>query len=68
MSYSSSTVVTEEGGRQNMYAHEPIPYQDENYSGYVKEAELANGRWAMIGLVAGIGAYAVTGQMLPGIF
>ena len=67
-SYSSSYVVTEDGDRQNMYASEPRSYQDPNYAGYAKEAELANGRWAMIGFIAGIGAYATTGQILPGIF
>ena len=35
---------------------------------YAKEAELANGRWAMIGWVAAIGAYVTTGQIIPGIF
>ena len=51
-----------------MYATEARPYIDENYSGYSKEAELANGRWAMIGFIAAIGAYLTTGQILPGIF
>ncbi len=51
-----------------MYANEPRAYQDPNYSGYGPEAELANGRWAMIGFIAAIGAYATTGQILPGIF
>ena len=31
-------------------------------------AELANGRWAMIGFIAAIGSYAFTGQIIPGIF
>ena len=31
-------------------------------------AELANGRWAMIGIMAALGAYAFTGQILPGVF
>ncbi len=64
----SSSIITEDGGRQNMYANEPRAYQDPNYSGYGPEAELANGRWAMIGFIAAIGAYATTGQILPGIF
>jgi hypothetical protein len=33
-----------------------------------KFAELLNGRAAMLGIVAAIGAYAVTGQLLPGVF
>ncbi|WP_320674605.1 chlorophyll a/b-binding protein [Prochlorococcus sp. MIT 1341] len=65
---SSPYITTEEGGRQNMFAIESRPYQDPNYSGYAKEAEIANSRWAMIGFVAALGAYATTGQILPGIF
>jgi len=60
------TVTTEDGGRQNAYATEPqIEVMDVDQS---KEAELTNGRWAMIGFVAGMGAYITTGQVLPGIF
>ena len=60
------TVTTEDGGRQNMYAKEPrMEVMDQDYA---KEAELANGRWAMIGFVAAIGAYVTTGQIIPGIF
>ena len=63
---SSSNVVTEDGGRQNMYAKEPqVEVMDVDQS---KAAELANGRWAMIGFVAAIGAYVTTGQIIPGIF
>ena len=60
------TVTTEDGGRQNMYAKEPqkeVMDQD-----YATAAELANGRWAMIGFVAAVGAYVTTGQIIPGIF
>ena len=60
------TVTTEDGGRQNMYAKEPrMEVLEEEYA---PAAEMANGRWAMIGFVAAIGAYASTGQILPGIF
>tara|TARA_B100000965_G_scaffold27384_1_gene20323 strand:- start:173 stop:337 length:165 start_codon:yes stop_codon:yes gene_type:complete len=31
-------------------------------------AEKANGRWAMLGITALIGAYAITGQIIPGFF
>ena len=31
-------------------------------------AERFNGLMAMFGIIAGIRAYAVTGQMIPGIF
>jgi len=33
-----------------------------------EKAELQNGRWAMIGIFAALGTYAVTGQIIPGIF
>ena len=64
---SSSTVTTEDGGRQNMFASEPqmqvIDAQDQ-----LTRAEKTNGRWAMVGFVAAIGAYVTTGQIIPGIF
>ena len=60
------TVTTEDGGRQNMFASEPqVEVMDVDQS---KAAELANGRWAMIGFVAAIGAYVTTGQIIPGVF
>ena len=31
-------------------------------------AEKLNGRLAMLGIIAGIGAYTTTGQIIPGIF
>ena len=66
MTSSSSTVTTEDGGPQNMFASEPrVEVMDVDQS---KAAELANGRWAMIGFVAAIGAYVTTGQIIPGIF
>ena len=33
-----------------------------------ERAELLNGRVAMLGVIAAIGAYCVTGQLIPGIF
>ena len=64
------TTVTESGGRQNIYSVEPIPYVDDtvNYEGYPQNAEKVNGRWAMIGFVALLGAYITTGQIIPGFF
>ena len=46
------------------------PYIDETvaYEGYPQNAEKVNGRWAMIGFVALLGAYITTGQIIPGIF
>ena len=53
-----------------MFPAETRPYIDESasYEGYPQNAEKVNGRWAMIGFVALIGAYATTGQIIPGIF
>lgn len=33
-----------------------------------ERAEKLNGRLAMLGVIAAIGAYAVTGQLIPGIW
>ena len=30
--------------------------------------EITNGRWAMIGIMAALGSYAFTGQIIPGVF
>lgn len=35
--------------------------------GFTPEAEILNGRLAMIGFVAAVGAYMTTGQLIPGI-
>ncbi len=59
-------VTTEAGGRQNMYATEPQVQVIDVDQG--KVAETTNGRWAMIGFVALIGAYVTTGQIIPGVF
>ena len=64
---AASTTITEYG-KQNIFGRETQPQLVEQYKGYVQEAELANGRWAMIGFVALIGAYLTTGQVIPGIF
>ena len=60
------TTTTESGGRQNMYPTEVQPQLVENYEGYGKNAEKLNGRLAMLGIIAGIGAYLTTGQLIPG--
>jgi hypothetical protein len=59
------TTTNESGGRQNMFPSETRPYIDEtiSYDGYPQNAEKTNGRWAML-----VGAYATTGQIIPGIF
>jgi hypothetical protein len=34
----------------------------------MENAEKLNGRLAMLGIIAALGAYAVTGQIFPGVF
>ncbi len=65
---TQNQITTESGDRQNIFPVEAQPQLVENYSNYVEEAEKANGRWAMIGFIALIGAYITTGQIIPGIF
>ena len=60
--------ITTEYGKQNIFAKEARPYIDENYKGYVVEAEQLNGRLAMIGIVGLLGAYITTGQIIPMIW
>ena len=64
------TTTTESGGRQNMFPAETRPYIDEtiSYKGYPLEAEKANGRWAMLGLVIGTINYGLFGSIAPGFF
>ena len=71
------TVTTEDGGRQNLFAREPQMYIDpqieeqqmnESFETHNEKAEKLNGRAAMMGIIAALGAYAVTGQIIPGIW
>jgi len=64
---SSSHVITEYG-KQNIFARETKPQLVDEYTNYPQEAEKANGRWAMIGMISLLGSYVVTGQIIPGIF
>ena len=63
------TVVTNEQGQQNIFAKEPTMYY-ENYGMYTPNQvkEVTNGRWAMMGLIAGAVSYALTGELFFGIF
>jgi cell division protein FtsN len=38
------------------------------YETYWEKAEKINGRLAMLGFVAAVGAYAMTGQLIPGVW
>jgi hypothetical protein len=67
------TVIQEERGRLNAYAIEPKMYIDpktmkDNYVTHNEKAEMLNGRAAMLGIIAAFGAYALTGQIIPGIW
>ena len=68
MTTSSSSQVITEYGKQNIFARETQPQLVEDYTSYPEEAEKTNGRWAMIGMISLLGAYATTGQVIPGIF
>lgn len=53
----------------NIWPIEPPMYSDKNYTvPHNERAELLNGRLAMLGFMAAIGAYALTGQIIPGIW
>ena len=65
-----ATVTTEDGGRLNAFASEPrmeLVSPDQGW-GFHERAEKLNGRLAMLGVIAAIGAYAITGQLIPGVF
>lgn len=62
-----SGVVTEELGRQNIYAVEPKMYvSSDSQFGFNKSAELLNGRLAMIGFVSLLLLEAFTGHGIVG--
>ena len=62
------TVTTEDGGRQNLFAKEPQIKVMEVTVTHNEKAEQLNGRVAMLGVIAAIGAYAISGQLIPGIW
>ena len=62
------TTITEDGGRTNIYAKEPQMYTMEVSVTHNENAEKLNGRLAMLGVMAALGAYALTGQIIPGIW
>ena len=63
------TTITEYG-KQNIFAKETPPRlmnnNEENF--LMEQAERTNGQLAMIGIVAALGAYITTGQIIPGVF
>ena len=63
------TVTTNERGQQNIFAKEPpITFEEKYTVSHNEKAEMLNGRVAMLGVIAAIGAYCTTGQLIPGIF
>ena len=62
------TTIVEDGGRTNIYAVEPPMTIMEVTETHNEKAEKLNGRFAMLRIVAALGAYAVTGQLIPGIW
>ena len=67
------TVTKNEFGQFNMFAKEPSMYMTkedlERYGiePYAEKAEKMNGRWAMMGIVAGAISYALTGNLFFGV-
>jgi hypothetical protein len=62
------SAVTEDGGRLNLYAKEPPMEIMDVYETHNEKAEKLNGRAAMLGIMAALGAYAITGQIIPGVW
>ena len=67
------TVTTNERGQQNLFAKEPEMYVSptaaEQYAleTYAERAEKLNGRFAMLGFVAAVVSYALTGHLFFGV-
>ena len=62
------SAVTEDGGRLNLYAKEPPMEIMDVTETHNEKAEKLNGRLAMLGVMAALGAYAITGQIIPGVW
>ena len=67
------TTTTEDRGKLNLFAKEPRMYIDHDYVPTYRiimneKAERINGLAAMLGVVAALGAYATTGQIIPGLW
>jgi len=53
----------------NIWAKEPEMYMDPNYTvSHNERAELLNGRLAMLGFVAAIVSYLVSGKLFFGVY
>ncbi len=47
---------------------EPQMYMEQVTVTHNEKAEMLNGRLAMLGVIAALGAYALTGQIIPGVW
>jgi hypothetical protein len=67
------TVTTNDRGQMNLFAKEPTMWMSKEdierygFEPYAEKAEKMNSRAAMLGIVAGIISYAVTGKFFFGI-
>jgi len=63
------TTITEYG-KQNIFGKETPPrlMNDNEENFMMEQAERTNGQLAMIGIIAALGAYVTTGQIIPGVF
>ena len=68
------TVTKNEFGQMNMWAKEPTMWMSKEdierygFEPYAEKAEKMNGRWAMVGIIAGFISYAFTNKFFFGIF
>ena len=62
------SAVVEDRGRLTLYAKEPPMTVMEVTETHNEKAERMNGRFAMLGVIAALGAYALTGQIIPGVW
>jgi hypothetical protein len=68
------TVTTDERGQKNLFAKEPKMYvSDEDAQRYAiqthnEKAEICNAYAAMLGFVAGLASYVITGKLFFGMF
>ena len=46
----------------------PMTFDDKYTMSHNEKAEMLNGRLAMMGVIAALGAYALTGQIIPGVW
>jgi hypothetical protein len=66
------TTTKDDQGILNQFAIEPeMTPVDDNYRPMIAwdaVGESLNGRLAMLGVIAALGSYAITGQIIPGIW